>query len=382
MKTIPYGHQWIDEEDIKEVVRVLKSDWITQGPKVKEFEEALCKYTGAKYAVAVSSGTAALHIACLAAGIKHGDEVITSPITFVASANCILYCGGKPVFADIQEDTVNIDPEEIKKKANKRTKAIIPVHFAGHPCDLEEIQQIAKKYDLLIIEDATHALGAEYKGSKIGSCKYSDMTIFSFHPVKSITTGEGGAVLTNRRDLYEKLLIFRNHGITKDRKKFLNPDSLILNSDSWYYEMQELGFNYRITDFQCALGISQLKKIDKFLKRRREIVQKYNELFKDIEEITTPTEKPEVKSAWHLYVIRIKKLNRKKIFQSLCKQNIGVQVHYIPVYWQPYYRKLGYKKGLCPIAEEYYKEAITLPLFPGMKEDDICKVISKVIKNN
>ncbi|RLJ01480.1 MAG: UDP-4-amino-4,6-dideoxy-N-acetyl-beta-L-altrosamine transaminase, partial [Candidatus Aenigmatarchaeota archaeon] len=235
-KYIPYGHQWINNDDIKEMIKVLKSEWITQGPKVKEFEEALCEYTGAKYAVAVSSGTAGLHIACLAAGIKEGDEVITSPITFVASANCILYCGGTPVFVDVQEDTINIDPEEIEKKITKKTKAIIPVHFAGHPCDLEEIHSIAKKYGLIIIEDACHALGAEYKGSKIGSCKYSNMTIFSFHPVKSITTGEGGAVLTNNKKLYKKLLMLRNHGITKERKSFIYE-----YEGPWYYETQFLG---------------------------------------------------------------------------------------------------------------------------------------------
>ena len=282
---MPYGRQYIDSTDIKKVVNVLKSDWITQGPKVKEFENALCNYTGAKYAVVVSSGTAALHIACLAAGIKEGDEVITSRITFAASANCILYCKGKPVFADIQEDTVNIAPEEIKKKITKKTKAIIPVHFAGHPCELDTISAIARNYKLLMIEDAAHALGASYKGKKIGCCKHSDMATLSFHPIKSITTGEGGAVLTNRKDLYERLRIFKNHGITKDRSIMHSLDG------PWYYEMQELGYNYRITDFQCVLGISQLKKIDQFIQKRREIVQRYNEAFMDVEKIITPTEK-------------------------------------------------------------------------------------------
>ncbi len=376
---IPYGHHCIDNRDIQEVIKVLKSNWITQGPKVKDFESALCKYTGAKYAVAVSSGTAGLHIACLSAGISNGDEVITSPITFVASANCVLYCGARPVFADICEDTVNIDPEEIKKKINKKTKAIIPVHFAGHPCDLEEIYKIAKNYNLTVIEDACHALGAEYKGSKIGSCKYSDMAVFSFHPVKSITTGEGGAVLTNRKDLYEKLLLFRNHGITKDRTKLINK-----KEGPWYYEMQELGLNYRITDFQCALGLSQLKKLDFFLKQRREIVAQYNEVFKDVKEIKRPVEREYVRNAWHIYVVRLnlKKLIKKQreIFEQLRSQGIGVQVHYIPVYYQPYYQRLGYQKGISPIAESYYKEAITLPLYPKMSDDDIKKVINSVIK--
>lgn len=379
MKMIPYGHQWISRDDIKQVINVLKSDWLTQGPKVKAFEESLCQYTGAKYAVVVSSGTAALHIACLAAGITQGDKVITSPITFVASANCVLYCGGKPVFADIQEDTINIDPKEIKKKITKKTKAIIPVHFAGHPCDLEEIQKIARKYNLIVIEDAAHALGAKYKGSKIGSCQYSDMTIFSFHPIKSITTGEGGAVLTNREELYEKLLMLRSHGITREQnamKRFEGP---------WYYEMHELGFNYRITDFQCALGISQLEKLDKFIERRREIVQIYNKKLSKIEKIELPVEKENVKSAWHLYSVRLKikskvKVKRRDIFNYLRKNNIGVQVHYIPVYMQPYYQNLGYKKGLCPVAEDFYQREITLPLYQSMSNRDVKRVINSILK--
>lgn len=371
MKIIPYGYHWIDKNDISEVAKVLKSGWITQGTKVKEFESKLCKYTGAKYAMVVSSGTAALHVACLAAGIKLGDEVITSPITFIASANCVLYCGGKPIFADIQENTVNIDPEEIKKKINRKTKAIIPVHFAGHPCNLEEIKEIAEKHNLLVIEDAAHALGAEYKNSKIGSCKYSDITIVSFHPVKSITTGEGGAVLTNRGDLYERLLLLRNHGITKDKKKMEHCNG------SWYYEMQELGFNYRMTDFQCALGISQLKKIDKFIERRREIVSIYNKELSGIDEIILPVEKPYVKSSWHIYYIRLKDFQRrKKLFEKLRKYNIGVQVHYTPVHLQPYYRKnFGYKVGDYPKAEEYYKSTITLPLYPKMTNNEIQYVV-------
>ena len=385
---IPYGRQSIDEDDIKQAVEVLRSDWITQGPKVKEFEDALCKYTGAKYAVCISSGTAALHIACLAAGIKKGDEVITSPITFVASANCILYCGGRPVFADIQEDTVNIDPEEIEKKITKRTRAIIPVHFSGCPCDLQEIHSVARKHDLIVIEDAAHALGAEYKGSKIGSCRYSDMAIFSFHPVKSITTGEGGAVLTNRKDLYERLLLFRNHGITKDEDKLRKSDG------PWYYEMHELGFNYRITDFQCALGISQLKKLDTFIQRRRDIVRMYDKELAKIEEIELPIEGRNTKSAWHLYVIRIKnkrlrikesglRATRDEMFNYLRKKGIGVHVHYIPVYLHPYYQGLGYGKGSCPIAEDYYNRAMTLPLYPKIKISDIAyieEVLSATLK--
>lgn len=376
MSTIPYGRQWVDENDIKEVIKVLKSDWLTQGPKIKEFEDALCKYTGAKYSVVVSSGTAALNIACLAADIKGDDEVITSPITFVASVNCILYCGGKPVFVDIQKDTVNIDPEEVKKKIDSNTKAIIPVHFAGHPCDLEEIKRIAKKHDLLIIEDAAHALGAEYKNIKVGSCRYSDMAILSFHPVKHITTGEGGAVLTNRKDLYEKLLLFRNHGITRDKKKMVKTDG------PWYYEMQELGLNYRLTDLQCALGISQLKKIDKFIERRRDIVSIYNKELSGVDEIILPIEKPYVKSSWHIYYIRLRDSSRRRlIFKKLLKHGLGVQVHYIPVHLQPYYKeKFGYKVGDYLKAEDYYTSTITLPLYPKMTDNDIQYVIEVLNK--
>ena len=377
---IPYGRQSIDEDDIDEVIKVLRSDWITQGPKIKEFENALCRYTGAKYAVSVSSGTAALHIACLVAGIEADDEVITSPITFVASANCILYCGGKPVFVDIQRDTGNIDPYKIEyylktrnSKLKTKLKAIIPVDFAGHPCDSEEIHNIAKKYNLIIIEDASHALGAEYKNIRIGSCKYSDMTVFSFHPVKSITTGEGGMVLTNREDLYKKLLMLRIGGITKEENEFENK-----KEGDWYYEQQLLGFNYKLTDFQCALGISQSKKLDKFISRRKEIAKRYNDAFKDNEYFDLPVEKDYVKSPWHIYPIRLKdkyEAKKKEIFAKLREAGLGVQVHYIPVYWQPYYQKLGYKKGICPNAEDFYQREISIPLYPAMKDSDIKHVI-------
>lgn len=373
MRKIPYGRQLIDNCDIKEVVKVLKSDWITQGPKIKGFEDAIRRYTGAKYAVVVSSGTAALHISCLAAGLKKGDEAITSPITFVASANCILYCQAKPVFADIQEDTVNIDPEEIKKKITKNTKAIIPVHFAGHPCDMQEIHRIARKHKLIVIEDACHALGAEYRGSKIGSCKYSDMTVFSFHPVKSITTGEGGAVLTNRRDFYEKLLILRTHGITKDKAKLVNK-----NAGGWHYEMQELGFNYRITDFQCALGISQLGRLDEFIKRRRFITSIYNKELSGMREIVLPHEKKYVKSAWHIYPVRLKNaMQRSNVFVKMRAAGISAQVHYIPVHLHPYYRNVfGYKIGCNIKSEGYYSKALSLPLYPGLKASEIKYVVS------
>ena len=383
MRYIPYGRHHIDSDDIREVTKVLGSDWITQGPKVEEFEEKLARYCGAKYSVAVSSGTVALHIACLVAGIEAGDEVIASPITFVASANCVLYCRGRLVFADIQDDTANIKPEEIRKKIAKKTKAIIPVHYAGHPCDLKEIQEIAKRHNLTVLEDAAHALGAEYKDSKIGSCKYSDMTIFSFHPVKSITTGEGGAVLTNRKDLYERLLIFRNHGITKDKKKFLNPKSLILNTGSWYYEMQTLGFNYRITDFQCALGLSQLRKLDKFIQRRRKISRIYNRAFKNNDFFDLPIEKKGIKSSRHLYPIRLKdeyKDKKKLIFSRLREKGLWVQIHYIPVYWQPYYQQLGYRKGICPEAENFYQREISIPLYPSMSDRSIKYTIDTLLR--
>ncbi|TFB09354.1 UDP-4-amino-4,6-dideoxy-N-acetyl-beta-L-altrosamine transaminase [Candidatus Atribacteria bacterium MT.SAG.1] len=377
-KLLPYGHQWIDEEDIKTVVEVLRSDWITQGPKVVEFEKEFAKHVGARYAVAVNSGTAALHAACFAANIEKGDEVITSPITFVASANCVIYQGGIPVFADIKEDTLNINPEEIKKKINQKTKALIPVDFTGLPVDLEEIQEIARKYNLIIIEDASHALGATYKGSKIGSI--SDMTIFSFHPVKHIATGEGGMITTNNKEYYERLILFRTHGITKERDKLLNYEG------PWYYEMQELGYNYRLTDFQCALGLSQLKKIDRIIQRRREIVQKYNYGFKDMPEIKIPEKNPfDSNPAWHVYMIQLNleriKVGRREIFEALRAENIGVNVHYIPVHLQPYYQKrFGYHPGDFPKAENYYSRAITLPIFPKMTEKDINDVVKAVKK--
>lgn len=373
MRNIPYGRQSIDSCDIGEVVKVLKSAWITQGPKIKEFEDALCRYTGAKYAVVVSSGTAALHIACLAAGLKNGDEGITSPITFVASANCILYCRAKPVFADIQEDTVNIDPEEIRKKITKKTKVIIPVHFAGHPCDMQEIHRIARKHKLIVIEDACHALGAEYRGSRIGACKYSDMAVFSFHPVKSITTGEGGAILTNNRKYYEKLLLFRTHGIIKEKSKLRDK-----KEGGWYYEMQELGFNYRITDLQCALGMSQLGRIESFIESRRKIVNIYNENLSEVEDIFLPREYKNVKSAWHIYCVRLKDYKQKKnVFLKLQSAGISPQVHYMPVHLQPYYRdNFGYKMGDYKKSEAYYQRALTLPLYPGLKPNELGYVLS------
>lgn len=369
---LPYGQQWIEDDDIEEVVKVLKSDYLTTGPKIKEFEEKFGKYVGVKYAVAISNGTAALHGASFAAGIKEGDEVITTPITFAASANCILYQGGKPIFADIDSSTYNIDPKDIEKKISSKTKAIVPVDFTGQPVNIDEINAIAKKYNLIVIEDGAHSLGAEYKGKKTGSLV--DMTTFSFHPVKHITTGEGGVITTNNKELYEKLKLFRTHGITRDKKILYNK-----NEGSWYYEQLELGYNYRITDIQCALGISQLNKIDKFLRRRREIAEKYNEYLKDIDGIVLPYQEEYIKSSWHLYVIQLElekfKVGRREIFEALQAENIGVNVHYIPVYYHPYYQKLGYKKGLCPNAEKLYERIITIPLYPKMTDKDVKDVV-------
>jgi UDP-4-amino-4,6-dideoxy-N-acetyl-beta-L-altrosamine transaminase len=371
---LPYGRQWIDEEDIEAVVEALKGDFLTTGPYVSRFERAIADYVGAKYAVAFSNGTAALHGACFAAGIGEGDEVITTPMTFAASANCVLYRGGVPVFADIDEKTYNIDPQSVEEKITERTKAIIPVDFAGQPADLDPILEIAEKHRLVVIEDAAHALGAVYKGRKVGSI--SDMTMFSFHPVKLITTGEGGIIVTNNEEYYERLLQFRTHGITRDRSRMAE------DHGPWYYEMQFLGYNYRLTDIQAALGLSQLKKIEKFLELRRRYAAMYNDAFKGMDELILPHQPEWAESGWHLYVIRLRpeKLaaSRREIFEALQRQNIGVNVHYIPVHYQPYYRKLGYDKGICPKAERVYEEILTLPLFPAMSEQDVRDVIEAV----
>lgn len=380
-KFLPYGHQWIHDEDIDAVVKALRSDWITQGSKVDEFERKLADYSGAKYAVVFSSGTAALHAAYFVAGINKGDEIITSPITFLSTVNAALFLRAHPVFVDIEKDTGNINPDLIEKAITEKTKAIVPVDYGGHPVDLEKISRIAKEYNLLVIEDACHALGAEYKSEKIGNCKYSDITVLSFHPVKSITTGEGGAVLTNNKDFYEKLIMFRQHGVTKDKSKF--KASLDPVHGDWYYEMQLLGYNYRLTDIQCALGISQLKKLDKFIQRRREIVEIYKGAFKNNDFFDLPAEKAYAKSSWHLYPLRLKdkyKEKKKEIFAKLRERGLGVQVHYIPVYWQPYYQKLGYKKGICPIAEDFYQREISIPLYQSMSDEDIKYVVREIFE--
>lgn len=373
---LAYGRQNIDDDDINSVVEILKGDYLTTGPKVYEFEKAIARYVGAKYAVAVSNGTAALHAACFAAGIKPGAEVIVSPMTFAASANCVLYCGGKPVFVDIDPDTYNIDVTKLEEAITDKTKAIIPVDFSGQSVDMDYIKKIAEKYNLIIIEDAAHALGSEYKGKKVGTGAH--MTEFSFHPVKPITTGEGGVIVTDDEGLYNKLMLFRSHGITRDEKLMTH------NEGPWYYEQLELGYNYRLTDLQCALGLSQINKLDSFIKRRREIVCKYNEAFSKVKEVITPYEADFSNSGWHIYVIKLnlKRLtcDRKKIFEALKAENIGANVHYLPVYLHPYYQRLGYEKGLCIEAEKLYNSMITLPLFPKMTDEDVEDVVKAVKK--
>lgn len=369
---IPYGKQYIDEDDIKAVIEVLKSDYLTTGPKVSEFEKKVAYYVGAKYGVAVNSGTAALHIACLAAGVKEGDEVITSPITFAASSNCVFYCGGTPVFADIDADTYNISPSDIEAKITENTRAIIPVHYTGQPCDMDAITAIAKKHNLIVIEDAAHALGASYKGKMVGSM--SDMTCFSFHPVKPITTGEGGMVVTNDEALYKRLLLFRSHGITRDE------ELMIENQGDWYYQQLELGYNYRITDISCALGLSQMDKIDGFISRRREIADAYNQAFAGVNGIKIPNQLECTLSGWHLYMICVKPSRRKEIFDGLRQLGIGVNVHYIPVYKHPYYQRNGYKNCCLKNSEEFYAGAISLPIHPSLSDKEQNYVIEKVIE--
>ncbi|MFH1523111.1 MAG: UDP-4-amino-4,6-dideoxy-N-acetyl-beta-L-altrosamine transaminase, partial [Patescibacteria group bacterium] len=363
---ITYGKQFIDKNDINEVIKVLKSDWLTQGPKVLEFEKVLARYCGAKYAVACANGTAALHLAYLTAGIKKNDEVITTPNTFVATANMLMVIGAKPIFCDIRLDTYNIDEKEIEKLITKKTKAIAPVNFAGQSCEMEKINKIAKKYKLIVIEDACHSLGGKYRNVKIGSCKYSDMAIFSFHPVKSITTGEGGAIVTNNEAYYKKLIYLRSHGIFKDKKG--------------KNVMMELGYNYRMTDIQAVLGISQLKKLDKFITKRHQVVKWYEQELKKVKEIILPVELASIYSAWHIYVIRTKKLADRDRLMSYLRQNeVGVNFHYPAVYSHPYYRQNGYKNVRLPNMEEYHKTCITLPCHVLLTRKNI-KYIGKLIK--
>lgn len=369
---IPYSRQSINEDDIAAVVTVLRSDWLTQGPAVAAFEKALAEYCGVRFAVVAPNGTAALYLAYSALGLQEGDEIITSPNTFVATTNMALVCGATPVFCDIRPDTRNIDETKIEALITPRTKAIVPVHFAGHPCEMDVIHRIAKKHRLLVIEDACHAIGAEYRGKRIGGG--SDAAVFSFHPVKPITTGEGGAILTNNEAYYQKMLVLRTHGIMKDPQK-------MESVGKWFYEMVEMGFNNRITDIQCALGISQLRRLDEFQAKREAVAEHYFERFKEVDSLILPVRLPEVKHSWHLFAIGITDTDRRKhVFGHLQKNGIGVQVHYIPVHYQPYYQKLGFKKGGYPNTEAYYAGAISLPIYPDLSRREQDFVIEKLLE--
>ncbi|MFH1083849.1 MAG: UDP-4-amino-4,6-dideoxy-N-acetyl-beta-L-altrosamine transaminase [Pseudomonadota bacterium] len=423
---IPYGRQLLDDDDIDAVVETLRSDGLTQGPKVQEFEEAFACYVGARYAVAVSSGTAALHLACLAAGLGPGDEVITSPITFVATANCALYVGARPAFVDIDPATFNLDPGRLGKYLKSRSpsgsritdngerttstpRAVIPVHFAGLPCNMAEIHRIAREHRLVIIEDACHALGARYRVGRgensrwisIGSCAHSDMTVFSFHPVKHITTGEGGMVTTNDAALYGRLVLLRNHGITRNPEEFTvhgspsesrttdngqrltdNGERTTMNGQrampSWYYEMQTLGYNYRISDIQCALGRSQLKKIESFVERRRSIAGQYSRIVGELPKFRRQTEPDGYQSSYHLYAVRTDdeaSISRDEVMAELKRMGVGTQVHYTPVYRHPFYQKLGFEPDSWPNAENFFRHCLSIPMFPGMSAEDVGRVL-------
>lgn len=382
---IPYGKHWLDDDDIAAVTNVLKSDFLTQGPAIGTFEKALTDYLGARYAVAVANGTAALHLAVKALDLEKGKHGITSPNTFAASANCFVYNGLEPDFADIDEHNYCLDPAELVKKVNEQTGVVIPVHFAGQPADMEQISTITKNKKIRLIEDASHAIGSKYEnGQMVGSCCFADMCTFSFHPVKTIGTGEGGAITTNSKELYDTLILLRNHGITKDKSKFKAWDETMVRTGPWYYEMLDLGFNYRLTDIQAALGTSQLKKINSFIKRRREIVACYNNAFKNIPWLTPPYEREGVFSAFHLYVIKIdfEKIGktRTQVMEELKTRGVGTQVHYIPVHLHPYYREhFGFKEGDFPKAEQYYNRCLSIPLYPKMTDDDVDQVIKALI---
>lgn len=385
-EVIPYGRQSISEEDVAAVTDVLQSIWLTQGPKVEQFEAAVAGKCGARFGVATNSATSALHVACRAAGLGNGDILWTSPNTFVASANCGLYCGASVDFVDIDPKTYNICPDKLEEKLiaaekiGKLPKVVIPVHFAGQPCDMERIASLGKKFGFTIIEDASHAIGATYKNTKIGSCTYSDMTVFSFHPVKIITTGEGGIVLTNRGDLHENLILFHSHGITRN-PKFMEGSS----HGPWYYEQVELGYNYRMTDIQAALGLSQLQRIDEFVQRRHYLADRYNNALRNFP-VELPWQHSDLYSAFHLYVICLKlnqiSKSRRQIFEEMRAASIVVNVHYIPVYTQPYYRKLGFSDGYCNVAEQYYESAISIPMYFGLtdeKQDRVIHLLEKLV---
>ena len=376
MEKLYYGKQTIEDDDIKAVVDTLKSPLITCGPRVDELEEKLCEYTGANYAVAVSNGTAALHCACIAAGIGPGDEVITTPMTFAASANCALYCGARPVFADINPETYNIDPDSIRKCISSRTKAIIAVDFTGQVVEADKIRKICDEYGLLFIEDAAHSIGSSYNGTKVGNI--ADITTFSFHPVKTITGGEGGAVLTNDENLYNKISLAHTHGITHDEAMMKD----LPHEGMWYYEQISLGYNYRMTDFQAALLISQLGKLERFKKRRKEIVDYYDSELKNVDGIIIQKEIEQSDTCRHLYIIRLDEsvlsCTRREFFDEMGRRGVQPQVHYVPVYWFPYYQELGYKKGLCPNAEEVYKGIMSIPLYPSLTEEETEYVVDVI----
>lgn len=367
---IYYGKQSINEEDIQNVVDVLQSDFLTQGPMVERFEKCVAEYCGAKYAVAVSNGTAALHIACLAAELGEGDILWTSPITFVASANCARYCGADVDFVDIDANTYNMSVEALEEKlrsTKRKPQIVVPVHFAGQSCDMKRIHELAQEYGFMIMEDACHAMGADYLGKKVGGCEFSDMTVFSFHPVKIVTSGEGGMILTNNQDIYNKLLLFRSHGITRDA------DLMTHDADGpWYYQQLELGFNYRMTDIQAALGHSQMQRVDEFVRRRRYLAERYNRLLQDLP-LVTPGVADFAESSWHIYVVRIDfsrvVKSKRKIFDEMKAKGIALNLHYIPVHLQPYYQKLGFAIGDFTNSELYYRESLTLPLYYELTDE-------------
>lgn len=384
-RMIPYGKQDINQTDIDAVVEVLRSDFITQGPVVSAFERSVADYCGVKYAVAVNSGTSALHIACRVLGVGPGDTVWTTPITFVASANCALYCGAEVDFVDIDPRTYNMNPEKLAEKLEwaekqgKLPKVVIPVHLCGQPCDMAAIHELGQKYEFRIIEDASHAIGGRYKGEPIGNCRYSDITVFSFHPVKVVTTGEGGMCVTNNTELARCFELLRSHGITRDEQEMTH------SADGpWFYQQIELGYNYRMTDIQAALGVSQMQRLDEFVAQRHAITERYDKLLNELP-VTTPWQHPDGYSGLHLYVIKLKldeiQKTHKEVFESLREQRIGVNLHYIPVYRQPYYEKMGFKAGYCAEAEKYYQEAISIPMYPGLTAELQGCVVEVLQKN-
>jgi len=374
--SIPYGRQWVEESDMEAVRKVLAGDYLTTGPLVGEFESALCVYTGAAHGAALNSGTAALHAAYAAVGLKKGDRLLTSPLTFAATANAARYLGADVVFADIEDDTGNLDVGAAEALLDDRVRLLVPVDYAGHPADYDGFAPLAKAREIPVVADGAHSLGARYKGRAVGTL--ADLTELSFHPVKPITTGEGGAVLGANKALMQRVRDFRTHGITRD------PESLTRDEGPWYYEMHELGFNYRLTDLQCALGLSQMQRLDQFVARRRAIAARYQEAFADCQALRLPTVRDGVEPGWHLYVVRVRgdARRRRPFFEALRKRGLGVQVHYLPVYLHPYYRDLGFRQGICPRAEDFYARAVSLPIFPRMTEEEVNRVIETVIQTS